>query len=228
MFNKMLEAHLRAQSAVLSQQMQEKINDIVPVYNTGVDEVMDESIKDAYTHIRSAVDSFMKLVLQMELQEYGTETAYATLIMPFGVEDYYISTSFSGVVDSEKLPDKLYSPIGKMDYFVYRCICDIPNNPVQIFYRWVKQQCDLAHILITLSPEGYVPQEIRDRFDAGEGLINWDDSEAEGFADDILNDSILSLAGINDPLNLCRLDTCVSHIDEFFDSYGFHEGGVVL
>lgn len=118
----------------------------------------------------------------------------------------------------------MHTPIGTMDYFVYRCIVDIPNNPVQIFYRWVKEQCSLAHILIQLSPDGYVPEEVRQKFDAGESIINWDSSDAEGFSDDILNESILEMAGIQDPLNLHKLDTCVEHIEEFIKQYKGVEG----
>lgn len=133
-----------------------------------------------------------------------------------------------GVVAERNVTKQFCIPVGRIDYFIYRAICDIPDNPVQVFYKWVKQQCDLAHILISLSPDGYVPQEVRDKFDRGEGVINWDSSEAEGFPDDILNEGILDLAGVHDPLNLWSLDACVSHIEEFFDSFGFHEGGVSL
>lgn len=224
MFNKTLEAHLRAKTAEYSAEMQEIIGGIVPVYNSGDDAVINASLEDAYTHISSSLDSFMKLVLQMEMLEYGNDVVYASLLMPDGEHNYLVEANASGVVAENNISKQFYTPVGKMNYFVYRCICDIADNPVQIFYKWVKQQCDLAHILISLSPEGYVPQEVRDRFEAGETVINWDGADAEGFPDDILNEGILDLAGISDPLNLCSLDTCVSHIDEFFSAYGYHEG----
>ena len=224
MLYKNLESFLYDKTAELSQELQEIIDSIVPIYNTGADAVMDASLGDAFGHISFIIDDWMKLVLMMEMLEYGKDSADAYLIMPFDTVEYRVEYNVSGVVSANNSLSQFSTPIGKMDYFVYRCICDITNNPVQLFYRWIKEQCKLAHTLIQLSPDGFVPQEVRDRFEAGESFINWDSSEAEGFEDDILNDSILDLAGISDPLNLCSLDTCVSHIDEFFSAYGYHEG----
>ena len=209
MFYKNLESFLYDKTAELSQKLQEIIGDIVPIYNTGADMTMDTALMDAYRHITSIVDSWCKLVLQMEMMEYGNNTAHLSLRMPDCEHHIHADCGVSGVVINKVNCIYMHTPIGTMDYFVYRCIVDIPNNPVQIFYRWVKEQCSLAHVLIQLSPDGYVPEEVRQKFDAGESIINWDGSDAEGFSDDILNASILEMAGIQDPLNLCSLDTCV-------------------
>lgn len=224
MYYKQLEGFLRDKTAELSQQMQEIIGDIVPIYNTGTDIAMDNALMDAYRHITSIVDSWCKLVLQMELLEYDNISADVSLLMPDDMHNICVECAFSGVVTNNYHFYNIHTPIGDMDYLVYRCIVDIPNNPVQIFYRWVKEQCTLAHVLIQLSPDGYVPEEVRQKFDAGESIIDWDGSDAEGFSDDILNESILEMAGIQDPLNLCSLDTCVQHIEEFFEQYKGVEG----
>lgn len=224
MYNKNLEAYLRAKTTEISARMQKSIDAIVPVYNTNPNVEVDEAIVNEFNHIVFAIYDWMRLVLNMELLEYDKDYVRATLILPYYTTEYSVEYNVSGEKVGDDVDNQFSTPIGKIDYFVYRAICDIPNNPVQVFYKWVKQQCELAHILISLSPEGYVPQEVRDRFNAGETVINWDGSDAEGFPDDILNDAILELAGVHDPLNLCSLDSCVSHIDEFFDSYGFHEG----
>lgn len=224
MYYKQLEGFLRDKTAELSQQLQEFIGDIVPIYNTGADMTMDTALMDAYRHITSIVDSWCKLVLQMELLEYDNISADVSLLMPDNMHNICVECGFSGVVVNNYHFYNIHTPIGDMDYFVYRCIVDIPNNPVQIFYRWVKEQCTLAHVLIQLSPDGYVPEEVRQKFDAGESIIDWDGSDAEGFSDDILNESILEMAGIQDPLNLCSLDTCVQHIEEFFEQYKGVEG----
>lgn len=224
MFHKNLESFLYDKTAELSQQMQEIIGDIVPIYNTGVDIAMDTVLMDAYRHIISIVDSWCRLVLQMELLEYDNISADVSLVVPYDSHNVFVECNILGVVTNDYHFYNIHTPIGDMDYFVYRCIVDIPNNPVQIFYRWVKEQCSLAHVLIQLSPDGFVPEEVRQKFDAGETLINWDSSEAEGFSDDILNAGILEMAGIQDPLNLCSLDTCVQHIEEFFEQYKGVEG----
>ena len=224
MFYKNLESFLYDKTAELSQQLQEIIGDIVPIYNTGADEAMNASLRDAYRHISSKVDTWLKIVLQLEMLEYGNNSAHVSFIMPDYSHNIYVDSGVSGV--DSKYPNLafMHTPIGTMDYFVYRCIVDIPDNPIQIFYRWIKEQCSLAHILIQLSPDGYVPEEARQKFDAGESIINWDGSDAEGFSDDILNESILEMAGIQDPLNLHKLDTCVQHIEEFFEQYKGVEG----
>ena len=224
MFYKNLESFLYDKTAELSQQLQEIIGDIVPIYNTGADEAMNASLRDAYRHISSKVDTWLKIVLQLEMLEYGNNSAHVSFIMPDYSHNIYVDSGVSGV--DSKYPNLafMHTPIGTMDYFVYRCIVDIPDNPIQIFYRWIKEQCSLAHILIQLSPDGYVPEEVRQKFDAGESIINWDSSDAEGFSDDILNESILEMAGIQDPLNLHKLDTCVQHIEEFFEQYKGVEG----
>lgn len=224
MFKKNLESFLYDKTAELSQQLQEIIGDIVPIYNTGADMAMDTALMDAYRHITSIVDSWCKLVLQMELLEYDNISADVSLLMPDNTHNICVECGFSGVVVNSYHFYNIHTPIGDMDYFVYRCIVDIPNNPVQILYRWVKEQCSLAHVLIQLSPDGFVPEEVRQKFDAGESIIDWDGSDAEGFSDDILNASILEMAGIQDPLNLCSLDTCVQHIEEFFEQYKGVEG----
>lgn len=224
MYYKQLEGFLRDKTAELSQQLQEIIGDIVPIYNTGTDIAMDNALMDAYRHITSIVDSWCKLVLQMELLEYDNISADVSLLMPDDMHNICVECAFSGVVTNNYHFYNIHTPIGDMDYFVYRCIVDIPNNPVQIFYRWVKEQCSLAHVLIQLSPDGYVPEEVRQKFDAGDSIIDWDGSDAEGFSDDILNESILEMAGIQDPLNLCSLDTCVEHIEEFFEQHKGVEG----
>lgn len=224
MFYKNLESFLYDKTAELSQQLQEIIGDIVPIYNTGIDIAMDTVLMDAYRHIISIVDSWCKLVLQMELLEYDNSSADVSLVTPYDLHNICVECTLSGVVTNNYHFYIIHTPIGDMDYFVYRCIVDIPNNPVQIFYRWVKDQCSLAHVLIQLSPDGFVPEEVRQKFDAGESIINWDGSDAEGFSDDILNASILEMAGIQDSLNLCSLDTCVEHIEEFFEQYKGVEG----
>ena len=86
MYYKQLEGFLRDKTAEYSAEMQEIIGGIVPVYNSGADEAMNASIKDAYRHITSIVDSWCKLVLQMEMLEYENNSAHLSLRMA-GIQD---------------------------------------------------------------------------------------------------------------------------------------------
>ena len=94
MYYKQLEGFLQNKTAELSQQLQEIIGDIVPIYNTGADMTMDTALMDAYRHITSIVDSWCKLVLQMELLEYDNISADVSLLMPDDMHNICVECAF--------------------------------------------------------------------------------------------------------------------------------------
>lgn len=47
--------------------------------------------------------------------------------------------------------------------------------------------------------------------------------KSEDGSDDLITPVLLEGCGICDSLNICRLDSCLTHIDEFFESHGLHE-----
>ena len=109
-----------------------------------------------------------------------------------------LTLSVSGVVREGTSLPVVHTPIGDFNYFIYRCIVDIPDNPVMLFYKAMQEQIHRVHVLITLNPDGY--------------------------NDDLITPAILELCGIHDPLDICRLDSCLTHIDEFFDAHVFMKG----
>lgn len=174
------------------------VDNSVVIYDTGVDAVLDEQIGNAYRQAVEAIDQWMRMLVAFDSIENDGNVFGVTLELPNGTHEYECKSSVSGVVrDGTSLP-VVHTPIGDFNYFVYRCIVDIPDNPVMLFYKAMQEQIHRVHVLITLDPDGY--------------------------NDDLITPAILELCGIHDPLDICRLDSCLTHIDEFFDAHGFHEG----
>ena len=197
MYDAILNKFLLQETAKLSQPVLDFVDNSVVIYDTGVDAVLDEQIGNAYRQAVSAIDQWMRMLVAFDAIENGGNVFGVTLELPDGTHEYVCHSSVLGVVTDTKSLPIIHTPIGDMDYFIYRCIVDIPDNPVMLFYKAMQEQLHRVHVLITLDPDGY--------------------------NDDLITPAILELCGIHDPLDICRLDSCLTHIDEFFDAHGFHE-----
>lgn len=198
MYDAILNNFLLQETAKLSQPVLDFVDNSVVIYDTGVDAVLDEQIGNAYRQAVEAIDQWMRMLVAFDAIENGGNVSGISLELPDGTHEYVCNSSVSGVVtDTYSLP-LVRTPIGDLDYFCYRAIVDIPNNPVLLFYKAMQKQINRVHNLITLDPDGY--------------------------NDDLITPAILEMCGICDPLNVCRLDSCLTHIDEFFAAHGFHEG----
>lgn len=198
MYDAILKKFLLQETAKLSQPVLDFVDNSVVIYDTGVDAVLDEQIGNAYRQAVEAIDQWMRMVVAFDVIENGGNVSGISLELPDGTHEYVCNSPVSGVViDTYSLP-MVHTPIGDMDYFIYRCIVDIKDNPVMLFYKAMQKQIHRVHVLITLDPDGY--------------------------NDDLITSAILEMCGICDPLNVCRLDSCLTHIDEFFAAHGFHEG----
>ena len=198
MYDAILNNFLLQETAKLSQPVLDFVDNSVVIYDTGVDAVLDEQIGNAYRQAVEAIDQWMRMLVAFDSIENDGNVFGVTLELPNGTHEYECKSSVSGVVrDGTSLP-VVHTPIGDFNYFIYRCIVDIPDNPVMLFYKAMQEQIHRVHVLITLDPDGY--------------------------NDDLITPAILELCGIHDPLDICRLDSCLTHIDEFFDANGFHEG----
>lgn len=198
MYDAILNNFLLQETAKLSQPVLDFVDNSVVIYDTGVDAVLDEQIGNAYRQAVEAIDQWMRMLVAFDSIENDGNVFGVTLELPNGTHEYECKSSVLGVViDTYSLP-MVHTPIGDMDYFIYRCIVDIKDNPVMLFYKAMQKQIHRVHVLITLDPDGY--------------------------NDDLITSAILEMCGICDPLNVCRLDSCLTHIDEFFAAHGFHEG----
>ena len=198
MYDAILNNFLLQETAKLSQPVLDFVDNSVVIYDTGVDAVLDEQIGNAYRQAVEAIDQWMRMLVAFDSIENDGNVFGVTLELPNGTHEYECKSSVSGVVrDGTSLP-VVHTPIGDFNYFIYRCIVDIPDNPVMLFYKAMQEQIHRVHVLITLDPDGY--------------------------NDDLITPAILELCGIHDPLDICRLDSCLTHIDEFFDAHVFMKG----
>lgn len=198
MYDAILNKFLLQETAKLSQPVLDFVDNSVVIYDTGVDAVLDEQIGNAYRQAVLAIDHWMRMLVAFDAIENGGNVSGISLELPDGTHNYSCNSSVSGVVTDTYSQPLVHTPIGDMDYFTYRCIVDIKDNPVMLFYKAMQKQINRVHNLITLDPDGY--------------------------RDDLITPAILEMCGICDPLNVCRLDSCLTHIDEFFEAHGFHEG----
>lgn len=198
MYDAILNNFLLQETAKLSQPVLDFVDNSVVIYDTGVDAVLDEQIGNAYRQAVEAIDQWMRMLVAFDSIENDGNVFGVTLELPNGTHEYECKSSVLGVVTDTKSLPMIHTPIGDVDYFIYRCIVDITENPVMLFYKAMQEQIHRVHVLITLDPDGY--------------------------NDDLITPAILELCGIHDPLDICRLDSCLTHIDEFFDAHGFHEG----
>ncbi|MBO5031680.1 MAG: hypothetical protein J6D08_07315 [Lachnospiraceae bacterium] len=106
------------------------------------------------------------------------EASIYTSELPFGGENKSIHT------------EKLTTPIGIMDYFTYRAILEVPNNPVQLLYRYFQ---DLIHQMHNITSMPF---------------------HCDG-QDDLLNKYIVEDEGISDVLGVHQYDSLWYNIDEF-------------
>ena len=198
MYDANLTNYLMQETAKLSQPVLDFVDNSIVTYDTGADPALDEQIRDAYRQAVLAIDQWMRMLVAFDAIENGGNVSGISLELPDGTHNYSCNSSVSGVVTYAYSQPLVHTPIGDMDYFTYRCIVDIKDNPVMLFYKAMQEQIHRVHVLITLDPDGY--------------------------NDDLITPAILELCGIHDPLDICRLDSCLTHIDEFFDAHGFHEG----
>lgn len=207
---KMLYSQLRSiilsETAKLAEPVRDFIKNNKPVYVTGSsDEACDRELRGAYKKATKAVDDWMELLVRMDAVESGAASINASLTMPDGDHKYFSNVCRSVPDTVEPLPFEFdsendvygfFTPIGQMDYFIYRCIVDIDGNPVMLFYKYLKSQIDGIRKIIVSDPDNY--------------------------EDDIITSAILEMCGIQDPLGIHRLDACLTHIEEFFDAHGKH------
>lgn len=198
MFYSQLESIVAQETAKLAKPVRDFIDNYVPIYDTGADEDHDFQCWRAYEKATEAIDKWMSLVIRVGAIEYDKNYGYAALELPDGIHEYSSEVCVSGVLFNNNSLGMVHTPIGDFDYFIYRCIVDIPDNPVMLFYKAMQEQIHRTHILIEMNPES-------------------------GGMDDLITPTLLESCGICDSLNICRLDSCLTHIDEFFEAHGFHE-----
>lgn len=154
----------------------------------------DENIVVSYQQALDNLTRWLKMVQSADVFYNQGEWTSTTLLLPHCCSvSVSANIAFEGVERGENfvLNDNLFeTPIGTMSDFTYRCITEIADNPVKMFYSFLSIEVRKAHLIIA------------DRL--GE--------ERDG----ILNDKLLKEAGLYDVLGISKLDTCVRNIEDFF------------
>ena len=135
MYYKELERIIAQKTADLAEPVRDFIDNCVCIYDTGVDDAHDFNCWVAYKKAIEAIDKWMSLVVGADLVEYTENMICVSLELPDGKHEYYNELSVSGVVREGTSLPVVHTPIGDFNYFISRCIVDIPDNPVMLFYK---------------------------------------------------------------------------------------------
>ena len=77
--------------------------------------------------------------------------------------------------------------------------------------------------VIDIDLPGYEKDGIKVEIQDGYLTVHAKVDKSEDDSDDLITPVLLEGCGICDSLNICRLDSCLTHIDGFFESHGLHE-----
>lgn len=152
MYYEGLQRILNAKTSDLVAIVRDFTENCVPVYDTGVDEDNEERCLDAYIKAVWAIDRWMNMIVAMDSIQHGGGDVSVSLKFPDGIHLYSCNTTrLSGVDTHEEALPTFETPIGEMDYMVYRCIVDNEDNPVMLFYKALQKHIHRMHILIMLT-----------------------------------------------------------------------------
>lgn len=184
---------LGAETADTVKKLTEK--DGVAAYEGLPDAENDARVWENYKKAVEACRIWMQAVLAVEAAEDKRSdiSAEAALFLPDRLLEVSISTTglpFDGASNADTA-ELLITPIGRMNYFTYRAILDVPDNPVKVLYRYFQDMLHYMHIVLTMP------------------------IHADG-QDDLLNKSILKYEGIVDVLGVHRYDSLWYNVEEFF------------
>ena len=177
--------------------------DALAVYEDSPNAENDARVKEKYEKAIEACRIWLRAVLGMEaIDNHKADiSAESALLLPDRMLEVSVYTSelpFGGANNSDAV-EKLNTPIGRMDYFTYRAILDVPVNPVKLLYRYFQDLIHQIHNITTMP-------------------LHCDGQ------DDLLNKYIVADEGIVDVLGVHQYDSLWYDIDGFLsDKYSRNE-----
>lgn len=183
-----------AETAITVKKLTE--GDAVAVYEDSLDMENDTKVRENYEKAVEACRIWLRAVLAVEVASNRRSDIYteAALFLPDRLLEVSIHTSelpFGGENNADAR-EILITPIGRVDYFVYRAILDIPINPVKVLYSYFNDLIHQIHIVMTMP------------------------LHSDG-QDDLLNKYIVEDEGITDVLGVHRYDSLWYSVDEFLN-----------
>lgn len=181
--------------------------DALAVYEGLPDAENDARAMEKYGKAVEACRVWLRAVLGMEVidNHKADISAEAALFLPDRLMEVSVYTSELpfGCVNNSDVVEKLSTPLGRMDYFTYRAILDVPVNPVKVLYKYFRDLIHQIHNIIVMP-------------------IHCDGQ------DDLLNKYIVADEGIVDVLGVYHYDSLWHNIDEFLsDKYSGKDGNEV-
>lgn len=170
--------------------------DALAVYEGSPNVENDTRAKEKYENAVNACRIWLKAVLAMEVIENHKADiiAESALFLPdrlLEVSIYSSEQPFGGLNNSDAV-EILNTPIGRIDYFTYRAILDVPSNPVKVLYQYFQDLIHQMHNITTMP------------------------LHCDGH-DDLLNKYIVEDEGIVDVLGVHRYDTLWYDVEEFLN-----------
>jgi hypothetical protein len=163
-----------------------------PIYNTPQDAIKDLECNAAYLKAVYAIDEWMLRAMKVYSLGHDINSLYMMLQFPDGNRKYALEASVNGVVIHQSAKT-FNTTIGVLNYFMYRCITDIKDNPVKLFYKAMNEQIKEVQVKIALNQDKSDPN------------------------DTAPTESNLKECGINDPLGICRMARWLKGIEQFFE-----------
>lgn len=164
----------------------------------------DARVMENYEKTLEACRIWLRAVLGAEVIDNNKAdiSAEAALFLPDRLVEVSVYSSeipFGGENNSDTR-ETLITPIGKLDYFTYRAILDVPINPVKVLYKYFQDLIHQIHNITTMP-------------------LHCDGQ------DDLLNKYIVADEGIVDVLGVHRYDSLWYNVEDFLnDEYSGREG----
>jgi hypothetical protein len=190
--DEVLKALIAEKTAELAEPVVDFTTNYEPIYDTPQDIVNDAECRAAYLKAVRAIDEWMFMAMKVYCFGHDANSFDMLLQFPDGNRRYSLKMTVSGVVNCTSVRT-FNTTIGILNYFMYKCITDIKDNPVQIFYKAINEQIHRAEILISLDQNKLDPN------------------------DTAPTESNLKECGISDPLEICRMAKGLKGIEQFFE-----------
>lgn len=122
----------------------------------------DEEIVMYYRLALEDVRQYLESLLYKEVLEGGYTGAGVSLLLP--LEDMNIHVGIETAEDIEGMngkrePGIIYTPIGKIDMYIYKEIIKEDNNPVRMLYESMIWTLSLIRSALSLEPDGLTEEK---------------------------------------------------------------------
>lgn len=205
-FNDFLQEKTKEYSAVVKD-----FTEVLALYEGEAEEQINDACMEAYYKAVDAVRLWIRLVEQVDLLESNYMESIAVLHLP--TDDIRISVSARAILASDVDVDGakaivpeiegydlgyeelLGTPIGEMGFHTLQKILEIEDNPVKILYLHFQDLLHCIHNMLSMPLHDELPP------------------------DTILTEELLAEHGIQDVLEVHKMDKILFNVEDFFKNF---------